>query len=225
MRKKVFISLLFILLFSACATVENSSNNTSNNIETSNSGENYYSSAIAYLGIKNYELAKINFLKAIQYHYNLVGSYYYLGLIEYSQNNLELAEKYLLKCLKLNDKITDAHNTLGAIYAKKKQYRKAIEEFKKVLKDTSYLFPENALYNLALLHYNLKEYDESIKYCKKCLFIVPKSPAVYYLMGLDYYNKKNIQQARYYMMQIVREFPDNIWGSKAKIFLKEKKLW
>ncbi len=220
--KKLFlvIPILLILFFSSCATVEQTKKKTA-----SNNGANFYSSAVAYLGVKNYELAKANFLKAINAHYNLVGAYYYLGIIEYAQNNLNLAEKYLLKCIKLDDKITDAHNTLGAIYAQKKEYKKAIEEFKKVLNDTTYLYPENALYNLALLHYNLKQYKKSIEYCKRCLYIVPKSPAVYYLLGMNYFKMHNLEQSRYYLMQIIKEFPGNIWASKAKLFLKQNKMW
>lgn len=218
---KKFFLILFLFLITACVSVNQVAN--SNSVNSSN-GENYYSAAIAYLAIKNYELAKVNFLKAIKLHYNLVGAYYYLGLIEYTERNLNLSEKYLKKCIQLDNNITDAHNTLGAIYAEKKEYKKAIEEFKKVLEDKSYLYPENALYNLALIYYKLNKYNESIKFCKRCLYIVPKSPAVYYLLGLNYFRKNNINNSKFYMLQIIKEFPGNLWSSKAKFFLKQNKL-
>jgi tetratricopeptide (TPR) repeat protein len=223
MIKKILFIFIFSIILSSCATTQQSQNSISQEKKINN-GANYYSAAVAYLGVKNYEFAKINFLKSIKTHYNLVGAYYYLGIIEYEENNLDLSEKYLLNCIKLDDKITDAHNTLGAIYAKKKQFKKAIEEFKKVLKDSSYLYPENALYNLALLYYNLNKFNESIKYCQKCLFIVPKSPAVYYLLGLNHFKKHDVKQTKFYMFQIIKEFPDNLWATKAKIFLKQNKL-
>ena len=217
----MFLVFILISFFIGCATVDNQIQSSNNSAD---SGENAYSNAIAYLGVNNYELAEINFLKALNKNYNVVGAYYYLGLIEYRKNNYKKSEEYLKKCLNLDDKVTDAHNTLGAIYARQKRYKEAIVEFKKVLQDSSYLFPENALYNLALIHYSLKEFDKSIEYCNKCLYIVPKSPAVYYLLAKNYYRKGNIGKTRIFLYEIIKIFPHNVWSSKAKLFLKQYHL-
>ncbi len=217
--KRLIIIFLFFLFGCATSNYQSTSHQYDSKV-----GENAYTSAIAYLGINNYELAKISFLKSLKNNYNVIGSYYYLGLIEYRDNNYKQAEEYLKKCIELDDKITDAHNTLGAIYAKQKRYKEAIAEFKKVLHDNSYLFPENALYNLALIHYSMKDYKKSIEYCNKSLYIVPKSPAVYYLLALNYYKMKNIGKCRFFLYQIIKEFPNNIWSSKAKLFLKQSHL-
>lgn len=210
----LFVSL-FLILISSCTTVNNQVK------PAKMSGVDYYSEAVAALGVDNYDQAKAYFIKALNVGYKPVGCYYYLGLIEYQKGNLQLAENYLKKCVQLDDEVTDAHNTLGAIYAKKKEYKKAIVEFKKVLLDKTYLYPENALYNLALLYYNLKEYDKSIKYCNESLKYVPKSPAVFYLIGLNLYKKGLKMQSYKVMGMIIREYSDNIWGTKAKLFLKK----
>ena len=216
MRFKTLSAILILLFLCSCATVNNDISNSNN------SGEDFYTRAITALGTNNYREAEIYFLKSLKAGYKLVGSYYYLGLIEYKLGNLDKSEDYLKKCISLDGKLSDAHNTLGAIYAEKKEYRKAIEEFEIVLKDKSYLFPENALYNLALLHYNLGEYDRSMLYCKKSLKVVPKSPAVYYLIGLNLYKKGLKRESKIIMLNIIKEFPENIWGIKARNFLKKK---
>ena len=212
MKFKFFYSVILLFFLFSCATVNNSVNSSPRNADI-------YSKAIAAVGAKDYLEAKKYFLQSLKSGYKPVGTNYYLGLIEYKLGNLDKAEQYLKRCIELDNEVTDAHNTLGAIYAEKREYRKAIEEFKKVLADKSYLFPENALYNLALLYYNLGEYDNSILFCKKALTVVPKSPAVYYLVGLNLFKKGLKKECNMIMQNIIKEFPDNVWAEKAKTFI------
>jgi tetratricopeptide (TPR) repeat protein len=200
-KYKIFFLILITLLLCSCQTVNN-------NVPKSAavSGEDYYSGAVAALGVDNYEEAKALFLKALKMHYKETGCYYYLGLIEYQQGNLDKSEYYLKNCISLNNNVTDAHNTLGAIYAKKRDYKKAIKEFKTVLLDKTYLYPENALYNLALIHYALKNYDKSIYYCNESLKYVPKSPAVIYLIGLNLYKKGLKKETVKVMENIIKNY-------------------
>jgi len=161
LNKLNLFSIFIIFFLFSCATVQNQPETSSNN------GENFFTNGITAVGSGNYLEAKIYFQKSLKSGYKPAGSYYYLGLIEYKLGNLDKSEEYLSKCISINNNIADAHNTLGAIYAEKKEYRKAIKEFKLVLQDKSYLFPENALYNLALQYFSNLELSN----CKNSLHL------------------------------------------------------
>ncbi|GEM_PF-7091367 len=221
MRKLIF--LIFLIFTVSCATTEPQKSSEKPDKST-NFGEQYYAEAVAYYETANYELAKRSFLKSLNSKYNEVNCYYFLGIISYSQRNLSDAENYLKKSLELDNKIFDAHNTLGVIYSEQKRYNEAIKEFEFILKDSSYIFVEDALYNIAMTYNSMNDYDKSIEYCNKCLYYVPKSPAVFYLLGVNYFKKGQIDTSKLYFRDIIRNFSGNVWGEKAKLFMKQNRL-
>ncbi len=221
MKKIIIILLAIFLLFSCATTQENSS---SENIKKEIDIVEAYNSGLLALSLQEYDRAIILLKKSLKYNYNPDFSNLYLGIAYYKTKKYKLAEEHLKRALEINPKLTEAHNSLGAVYAEQKKYDAALKEFYKVLEDKSYLFPENALYNIAYIYYNKGEYIKSLDYCKKTLIVVPKSPMVYYLIALNYYKMGKIDLTKKYLTYIIKNFEKSTWAIFAKKFLKENNL-
>ena len=56
------------------------------------------------------------------------------GIAYHQLQDLENAEKYYRRAVKLNSKYPEAINNLGTIYYAKKSYRRAVNQYKKALR-------------------------------------------------------------------------------------------
>ena len=215
-----FISLLFLF---SCATTEETSSSPSNIRKELNIVETYNAGLLA-LSLHNYSRAIALLNRCVENNYNPAFSNLYLGIAYYKTKNYKLAEQHLKRALEINPELTEAHNSLGAVYAEQKKYKLALKEFYKVLEDKSYLFPENALYNIALIYYNTRNYLKSLDYCNKTLIIVPKSPMIYYLIALNYYKLGKKDLTKRYLSDIIKNFKQTNWAIMAQKFLRKNKL-
>ncbi len=89
------------------------------------------------------------------------------------------------------------YNNLGLIYAKKKEYQKAIAYFRQAVKLDPY-DPSN-YYNLGLAYKNAKRWQEAIKNFKKALSFDKGYAEAYYHLGLICYEKKQYKQTIAYL--------------------------
>ncbi len=217
--KKISLICLIFVFFCSCATLNKNAVKNNKNITQL---EEDYNAGLLALSLNDFERAKDLLSKCIKNNYKPDFSSLYLGITYYKLKRYDLAEKFLKQALKLNPDLTEAHNSLGAVYASQKKYKLALKEFNEVLLDTGYLFPENALYNIALIYYNEGDYLKSLDYCNKTLVIVPKSPMVYYLIALNYYKLGKKGVAKRYLEDIIKNFNKSNWAILAKKFMKEK---
>ena len=74
---------------------------------------------------------------------------YNLGFADYQSRNFGPAERLLLRALKLNDRLADAHNTLGEIYYQRRELDKAQAQWKATLA----IDPENQAAQRGLLEW------------------------------------------------------------------------
>ena len=88
-------------------------------------------------------------------------------------NKLDIAEKASLDILKDNHGNIDILNVLAIIYERKKNYSKAIPILKNILLLNSEF--TDALINLGNIYKDLRNYDQSIFYYKKCIKLQPNS--------------------------------------------------
>ena len=136
----------------------------------------------AYLRDGNFRAALKEFQKAepmapedYYLQYDLGLTYYYLG-------QPDLAIAHFKKALALKDDYAPARNSLGNAYAQKKEWDKAIEQYKIVISDLLYATPEYPLSNLGRIYYEKKEYALSEKYYLQALKV--KADFFYALNGL-----------------------------------------
>ncbi|MCI0566772.1 MAG: tetratricopeptide repeat protein [Acidobacteria bacterium] len=85
----------------------------------------------------------------------------FLGLVYLYLSDYRSAEKSLQEAVRLNPYLTDARNTLGAVYMKTGRNQEAQNEFLECLKDTTYSHPEKVLYNLGTLQLEEKHISEA----------------------------------------------------------------
>ena len=112
------------------------------------------------------------------------------------QDDLGLAYLYLKepdqaifhfkKALAIKDDYAPARNNLGNAYAEKKEWEKAIEQYKIVTSDLLYGTPQFPLSNLGVVYYELQEYGLSVQYYLKALDIKPDFVQALYGLAKTY---------------------------------------
>lgn len=93
----------------------------------------------------------------------------YYGQLSFLIGNLEVAEEALLEVLRLNPFMTDAHNTLGAVYQEMGRYNQAEQEYRRTLEDRSYGTPEKVYMNLGLLFKAQDRMEEAISMLRRAV--------------------------------------------------------
>lgn len=92
-------------------------------------------------------------------------AHYMKGVAYHSQDQFANAQKELELAIKLDATNADAHSRLGGIYARGGRMGEAREQFEKAYRiDNTYLEP---LFNLALLHNNMKEEKAALNYYRQ----------------------------------------------------------
>lgn len=118
-----------------------------------------------------------------------------LGLAYYVREKYEDAEKHLLKALEIDPKYSDAHNNLGRVYLEMGRYDDAIQELKKVENDLTYLNPEKAYLNLAIVYFRKRNFEDSISYLDRAINIQRDSCVARSYLGRNYYEQKQYGRA------------------------------
>jgi len=148
---------------------------------------------------------------------------YQIGLINFEQNKFEPSIEYLTNATSSEDEITraKAFTLIGEIELQKKNYIKARAHFEPAVKITE---PETdihqrALFGLAIVSFNLKEYDKAIEYLKQVETINPsfETTKVSFYLAETYFASGKYQEAltRYSSMK-----PDDPDISKQVIYSK-----
>lgn len=109
----------------------------------------YFHSATNFLAKKDNETALLYLKKTLELNPNFVPALLNLAGIYITDNNLTEAEKILITASQLEQN-TGIYNNLGIIYAKRKEFNRAIKKFEKALQ----LNPNSAdaYYNLSLVY-------------------------------------------------------------------------
>lgn len=155
---------------------------------------------IVYYYIGDYEQANSNFFDALDIYEKLIQSnnqsviiegkhgvalsFLSIGVVNFAQENYEVALDYYNKSLKINLELendfglADCYNNIGTVYVKQNKLDNAIEHFllaleynKKIQNETGI----SACYtNIAIIYIKKKDYEESEKYYLKSLEIEKK---------------------------------------------------
>ena len=93
------------------------------------------------------------------------------GIAYHQLQDLDNAEKYYRRAIKLNSKYPEAINNLGTVYYAKKSYRRAVNQYRNALRIT----PNSAsvLSNLGTAYFARKQYDDAMKTYAQAVAIDP----------------------------------------------------
>jgi type IV pilus biogenesis/stability protein PilW len=166
------------MMVGGCATSQN----------TSPQGSSDYHARIgtAYLGEGKYQLAYVEFQKAIMIDANNRDALYNLGLACYHLEDYEKSKQYFLQALSITPDYPDAHNNLGLIYMQLGQWKEAEEHFQKAVSNPIYKTPELAYYSLGMIQYRQGRYDNALESFKASVRRDRNFALPYYGMALAY---------------------------------------
>jgi tetratricopeptide (TPR) repeat protein len=114
------------------------------------------------------------------------------------------------KALEINNDYTPARNNLGNAYAEKKEWDKAIEQYKIVTSDLLYGTPHFPLSNLGIVYYELQEYGLSAQYYLKALDIKPDFVQALYGLAKTYMAMDRVPDAIAKLQKAVGISPDSV---------------
>ena len=142
----------------------------------------YYRLGYLYYTIKDFKNAVKYFKKSIQLDKNFEWNYYYLGEIYFSDfKKPQEGIKYIEQGLKLLPKNKDLNQKLALFYYDTKNYKKAIEQNKKVLDIVEY--DNFAIENISDAYMQMKNYDKAALWLDKILKEQPRS--IYYIKKMS----------------------------------------
>ncbi|MBZ5634146.1 MAG: tetratricopeptide repeat protein [Acidobacteriia bacterium] len=93
------------------------------------------------------------------------------GIAYHQLQDLQNAEKYYKRAVKLNPQYSEAINNLGTVYYARKSYRRAVNQYKSALR----IAPNSAsiLSNLGTAYFARKQYEDAIKVYAQAVAIDP----------------------------------------------------
>ncbi|HPC38732.1 MAG TPA: tetratricopeptide repeat protein [Exilispira sp.] len=170
--------------------------------------------------LKSLALCKLNKIDEAIDHLNLVAEktenfliqqqvYLILGYIYSTKNNVELAIEYFEKVIGTGLEASAAYNALAALYHKKGDIKKAIENAKKALELKSDNY--NAMNTLAylLIDSNI-DIEKGIQLAKKALAEEPNNPARLDTVGYGYLKLKNKTIAKEFLTKAYNINPNDV---------------
>ena len=93
------------------------------------------------------------------------------GIAYHQLQDLDNAEKYYRRAIKLNPKYPEAINNLGTVYYAEKSYGRAIKQYRQALR----IAPNSAsfLSNLGTVYFARKQYEDAMKVYEQAVAIDP----------------------------------------------------
>ncbi len=142
-----------------------------------------------YYNLGLYDKAEINLKNSIKYSID-VKSYYNLGLVYFQTGFYKKAEGKFKYTIYLDPKFTKAYLKLAYLYAKQKDYDKAIIEWNKVLEIEEPDFSEkyNVLYYIGLTYQKKQMPDKALEYFLQALQLVPEDSTIIKDIEKEIYN-------------------------------------
>jgi type IV pilus biogenesis/stability protein PilW len=211
---KVVIFCLFFLISCATGGIEN--------VEKANA---HYQLGVSYLNENKFQMAYVEFQKAIELDPNNKDILNALGIIYLKFDNLQKAKETFLKAVTLDPNFSEAYNNLGGTYGKMGKWAEAVDSFKAALKNPKYRSPENAYGNLGNAYYRMGRIEEALEAYKEALKRSPDYYPSYYGMALCYNIKGQYGDASTALTKAIELDP--LFGGdieKAFKFFESKRL-
>lgn len=139
----------------------------------------------------------------------------YLGLLYAERAMNEKAKAHFLRAVKLKEDYSEAHNNLCAFLYNEKKYDDATEHCLKAIKNVTYVTPERAYNNLALIYEKKGDPENAVKMHQKALVHNKKFVFSLLYLGKDSYEKKHYEKAAEYLVsadEACIASPKGSWG-------------
>lgn len=180
-RNRLFVFCLLLLAFSSflsgCSTVS---------VEQQKESDYYYKVGLTYLNEDKFQMAFVQFQRALQIDPDNIKALNSLGLVYYQLEDYDNAKDLFIKAVYLDPGFSDAYTNLGITYMKTAQWREAMDSFKKALSNPLYQNPERAFYNRGVCYYRTGQYELAANEFKDAIRRAPSYTMPYYGLALAY---------------------------------------
>jgi Tfp pilus assembly protein PilF len=149
----------------------------------------YYKQGTKNLFGKNYTKALKSLLMAAKLNPKHSGIHNNLGMAYYFKKSPTKAQQHIKRALELDPTNTDARGNLASVFMETRNYREAIIQYKKILKDLTYERQFKTYYNLGLLFLKQREPSRAISYFEKSIEENKNYCPSHFQIGLIAYNK------------------------------------
>lgn len=171
-----------------------------------------------------YDDAQIEFAAALRLDPMMPLAYCYLGIICLEKNLVDDAFRWCEHGLELDAENSYLHYCLGVVFERKKNYAKAIEEYRIYLKKHPH--DSDCLFSLACVLEMSKNEDEAINSYRKAIHFDSSHFKALYNLGLIFGEKGEHSEAIQWLNQCVETNP-SYWNGWVKLgyFYSQTKQW
>lgn len=196
---KMILSLLIFLVIVACTSEER--------IRQTNESDFHTEIGYAYYIEKNYQLAYVEFHKALQISPDNKNALHGLALVHMEFQEYETAKDLFLKILSMAPDYADAWFNLGICYQKLNMHKEAIEAFQKALNNPLFITQDKAFFGQGLSYYRTGQYKEARdafdKAIKRNVLLIP----AHLYMALTYQKLNQYSEASKILKNAIRLDP------------------
>lgn len=196
---KMILSLLIFLVVVACTSEER--------IRQTNESDFHTEIGYAYYIEKNYQLAYVEFHKALQIDPDNKNALHGLALVHMEFQEYETAKDLFLQILSMSPDYADAWFNLGICYQRLNMHKQAIEAFQKALNNPLFITQDKAFFGQGLSYYRTGQYKEAMdafdKAVKRNVLLIP----AHLYMALTYQKLNQYSEASKILKNAIRLDP------------------
>lgn len=138
-----------------------------------------------------------------------------LGLVLLQLQRPDLAAEEFRRTVAMEPKFADAHVHLGIALAEQRQWKEAVESYRKALALPTLTVPHQVQQNLGVALYNLGQYREAEEALRFALSMEPDLVAAYYNLGLVFVAANRPDEAKAAFRRAHELGPDSAFGQAA----------
>lgn len=187
---------VFILMSMLSGCISTQSEPSTSVTDPLAAAKNRLALGLTYLKSKNYQSAKLNIDKALDFAPRYADAHY--GLAYYYQQVGEdnLAEESYLIAFNLDNDNAEIANSYGAFLCAQKRYEEAEVYFKQAIDDQRYLATAQSYENLAICSQSQGDIPAAIGYLNKALNFEPSRQQSLYLLAELYASQNQHEKAQ-----------------------------
>jgi type IV pilus assembly protein PilF len=200
-------SLLFLLfgVLCACRSTPPSTNGVEDKKTTA--AKINVRLGLAYLDRDDISRAKQKFLLALELSPKIPEPWYAMGYFQEKTGNMEEAQNYYLKAVKLGRGRGDSLNNYGTFLCRQGNYKDSIDYFLKAVKDPKYLDSAAAYENAGLCARKIPDKMRAIVYFNKAVTEDPNRPLALINLAELHYQQGSYVLARNELRQYLQIAP------------------
>ncbi len=141
---------------------------------------------------------------AIAINPNYAPAYSTRGLVLYSVNEFESAEKDFKQALKLDDKDPEISNNYGWYLCQTGKEQESIPYFLRTIKNALYKTPEVAFLNLGTCYQKIGDLVSAEEYVRRSMRFAPENPQALFQLAVISYKRGNYDAAKQHLNKVVR---------------------